>query len=68
MLHKNTRGEEVPPVVTVPSRIGEGRGSRHEEAERFLASRTPLGMTATSRGKRKAARCIVPLVFGYPEA
>jgi hypothetical protein len=42
MLHKNTRGEEVTPVATVPSRIGRGGGARHEEEEGSLAL---LGMT-----------------------
>ncbi len=49
-LHKNTRGEGVTPPSTIPSRIGRGRGPRREEAERFLASRTPLEMTARRKG------------------
>jgi hypothetical protein len=43
-LHKNTRGEGMTPTPTVPSRIGIGGGWGQGEAERFLASRIPLGM------------------------
>ena len=51
-LHKNTRGEGVPPEATVSSRIGRGNAPTPKRAERFLAARTPLEMTATSKGEK----------------
>jgi len=50
MLHKDSRGEGVPPVATVRSRIGRRKEARHEEAGRGIPAL--LGMAATSKGKR----------------
>jgi hypothetical protein len=44
ILHKNTQGERVPPVTTVPSQIGIGAPAL-KRAERFLSRLCGIGMT-----------------------
>ena len=61
MLHKNTRGEGWLPCQQFLPESGGGKAPNPKREERFLAARTPLGMTkreeggmtARRRGKRK---------------
>src|SRR5208337_2700335 len=61
MLHKNTRGEGVTPVATVPSRFGRGRSFSMRQEERSLRS---LGMTARRKGGARGSKQMMVRTWG----